>query len=53
MSSLTISRIETDLMCSAAIGPARESKRIFGAPGLRSDSNAQASSASAASSRAS
>ena len=24
MSSLTISRIETDLMCSAAIGPARE-----------------------------
>ena len=53
MSSLTISRIETDLMRSAPIGPARELNRIFGAPGLRSVRNAQASSASAASSRAS
>ena len=36
MSVLMISMIETDLTRSAPIGPARDSKRIFGAPGLRS-----------------
>ena len=36
MSLLMISMIETDLMRSAPIGPGRDSKRIFGAPGLRS-----------------
>ena len=34
MSSLTISRIETDLMRSAPTGPGRESKRIFGLAGV-------------------
>ena len=53
MSSLTISITETDLQLLAVRRPRRDSKRIFGAPGLRVGRNAQALAASAASSRGS
>ena len=42
MSVLMISMIETDLTRSAPIGPARDSKRIFGVPACAVPRNSQA-----------